>query len=152
MRNAAREVVALFGLAPVTLRSALTRRADGKYAAVMSLAGDHGSMANCPTEGDDTLDAVYECIAVSAIAFIDPKTAASYVFKREQADCKDLDAGLTGLPDLHREQNRINNRRDHCSFRETQKLIAKMMSSTNKADLHWVPYIFGQIHMGRSAG
>ena len=150
VRNAAREVVALFGLAPVTLRSALTRRADGKYAAVMSLAGDHGSMANCPTEGDDTLDAVYECIAVSAIAFIDPKTAASYMFKREQADCKDLDAGLAGMPDLHREQNRINNRRDHCSFRETQKLIAKMMSSTNKADLHWVPYIFGQIHMARA--
>ena len=150
VRNAAREVVALFGLAPVTLRSALTRRVDGKYAAVMSLAGDHGSMANCPAEGGDTLDAVYECIAVSAIAFIDPKTAASYMFKREQADCKDLDAGLAGLPDLHREQNRINNRRDHCSFRETQKLISKMMSSTNKADLRWVPYIFGQIHMARA--
>ena len=36
VRNAAREVVALFGLAPVTLRSALTRRGDGKYAAVIS--------------------------------------------------------------------------------------------------------------------
>ena len=65
VRNAAREVVALFGLAPVTLRSALMRRGDGKYAAVMSLAGDHGSMANCPTEGhDDTLDIIYECIAI----------------------------------------------------------------------------------------
>jgi tetratricopeptide (TPR) repeat protein len=150
VRNAAREVVALFGLAPVTLRSALTRRGDGKYAAVMSLAGDHGSMANCPTEGDDTLDAIYECIAVSAIAFIDPKTAASYMFQREQAECKELDAGLTDMPDLHREQHRINNRRDRCSFRKTQKLIAKMMGSTNKADLRWVPYIFGQIHMARA--
>jgi tetratricopeptide (TPR) repeat protein len=150
VRNAAREVVALFGLAPVTLRSALTRRGDGKYAAVMSLAGDHGSMANCPTEGDDTLDAIYECIAVSAIAFIDPKTAASYMFQREQAECKELDAGLADMPDLHREQHRINNRRDRCSFRKTQKLIAKMMGSTNKADLRWVPYIFGQIHMARA--
>jgi tetratricopeptide (TPR) repeat protein len=150
VRNVAREVVALFGLAPVTLRSALTRRGDGKYAAVMSLAGDHGSMANCPTEGDDTLDAIYECIAVSAIAFIDPKTAASYMFQREQAECKELDAGLADMPDLHREQHRINNRRDRCSFRKTQKLIAKMMGSTNKADLRWVPYIFGQIHMARA--
>lgn len=150
VRNLAREVVALFGLAPVTLRSALTRRGDGKYAAVMSLAGDHGSMANCPTEGDDTLDAIYECIAVSAIAFIDPKTAASYMFQREQAECKELDAGLADMPDLHREQHRINNRRDRCSFRQTQKLIAKMMSSTNEADLRWVPYIFGQIHMARA--
>ena len=95
VRNAAREVVALFGLAPVTLRSALMRRGDGKYAAVMSLAGDHGSMANCPgRQGDDTLDNIYECIAYNAIAFIDPLTAASYMFKREQAECKGLDTGL----------------------------------------------------------
>jgi tetratricopeptide (TPR) repeat protein len=150
VRNAAREVVALFGLAPVTLRSALMRRGDGKYAAVMSLAGDHGSMANCPTEGNDTLDAIYECIAYNAIAFIDPLTAASYMFKREQAECKGLDAGLADMPDLHREQHRINNRRDRCSFRQTQKLVAKMMSSTNKSDLGWVPYFFGQIHSARA--
>jgi tetratricopeptide (TPR) repeat protein len=150
VRNAAREVVALFGLAPVTLRSALMRRGDGKYAAVMSLAGDHGSMANCPTEGDDTLDKIYECIAYNAIAFIDPLTAASYMFNREQADCKGLDTGLADMPDLHREQHRINNRRDRCSFRQTQKLIAKMMSSTNKSDVGWVPYFFGQIHLARA--
>ena len=116
----------------------------------MSLAGDHGSMANCPTEGDDTLDSIYECIAYNAIAFIDPLTAASYMFKREQAECKGLDAGLADMPDLHREQHRINNRRDRCSFRQTQKLIAKMMSSTNKSDLGWVPYFFGQIHLARA--
>lgn len=150
VRNAAREVVALFGLAPVTLRSALTKRSDGKYTAVMSLVGDHGSMADCPADAGDTLDNVYECIALNAIASIDPKTAASYMFKREQADCKDLEVGLADLPDLQREQYRISNRRDRCSFSQTQKLIARMMSSTNKADLHWVPYIFGQIHMARA--
>ena len=153
LRGAAREVVALFGLAPVTLRSALTRRNDqGRYSAVMSLAGDHGSMANCPAEGtEDTLDNIYECIAYSAIAFVDPKTAASYMFKREQAECKGLDAGLAEVvPDLHREEHRINNRRERCSFTRTQKLIAKMMGGTNKADLRWVPYIFGQIHMARA--
>lgn len=153
LRGAAREVVALFGLAPVTLRSALTRRNDqGRYSAVMSLAGDHGSMANCPAEGvDDTLDNIYECIAYNAIAFVDPKTAASYMFKREQAECKGLDTGLAQtMPNLHREEHRINNRRERCSFTATQKLIAKMMSSTNKSDLRWVPYIFGQIHMARA--
>jgi hypothetical protein len=155
LRGAAREVVALFGLAPVTLRSALTRRNDqGRYSAVMSLAGDHGSMANCPLEGvDDTLDKIYECIALSAIAVVDSKTAASYMFKREQAECTrpGIAVGLVqGMPDLHREEHRINNRRDHCSFTRTQNLISKMMSSTNKADLRWVPYIFGQIHMARA--
>jgi len=154
IRGAAREVVALFGFAPVTLRSALTRRNDrGGYSAVMSLAGDHGSMANCPGENlvDDTLDNIYECIAFNAIAFVDPKTAAAYMFKREQAECKGLDSGLAQtMPDLHREEHRINNRRERCSFAGTQKLIAKMMGSTNKSDLRWVPYIFGQIHMARA--
>jgi tetratricopeptide (TPR) repeat protein len=153
LRSAAREVVALFGLAPVTLRSALTRRNDqGGYSAVMSLAGDHGAMANCPADGiDDTLDNIYECIAFNAIAFVDPKTAASYILKREQAECKGLDSGLApAMPDLHREEHRINNRREHCSFAQTQKVIAKMMGSTDKSELRWVPYIFGQIHMARA--
>lgn len=154
VRSAAREVVALFGLAPVTLRSALMRRGDqGRYSAVMSLAGDHGSMANCPGDSivDDTLDNIYECIAFNAIAFVDPKTAASYMFKREEAECKGLDTGLApAMPDLHREEHRINNRRERCSFKQTQKLIAKMMGSTNKSDLRWVPYIFGQVHMARA--
>ena len=71
---------------------------------------------------------IYECIALNAIAFVDPKTAAAYMFKREQAECKGLDTGLTqGMPDLHREEHRINNRRERCSFTGTQKLIAKMM-------------------------
>ncbi|GEP53801.1 tetratricopeptide repeat protein [Reyranella soli] len=153
LRSAAREVVALFGLAPVTLRSALTRRNDqGGYSAVMSLAGDHGAMANCPADGiEDTLDNIYECIAFNAIAFVDPKTAASYILKREQAECKGLDGGLApAMPDLHREEHRINNRREHCSFAQTQKVIAKMMGSTDKSELRWVPYIFGQIHMARA--
>lgn len=153
LRSAAREVVALFGLAPVTLRSALTRRNDqGGYSAVMSLAGDHGAMANCPADGiEDTLDNIYECIAFSAIAFVDPKTAASYILKREQAECKGLDSGLVpAMADLHREEHRINNRRELCSFARTQKLISRMMTGTNKADLRWVPYIFGQIHMARA--
>src|SRR4029450_14051507 len=91
---------------------------------------------------------VYERLPLSSIACVDPKTAASYMFKREQAECKRLDTGLAPtMPDLHREEHRINNRREHCSFTRTQQLIAKMMASTNKSDLRWVPYIFGQIHM-----
>jgi tetratricopeptide (TPR) repeat protein len=152
LRGAAREVVALFGLAPVTLRSALRRNDKGGYSAVMSLAGDHGSMANCPAEGgEDTLDNIYECIAFSAIAFTDPKTAASYMFKREQAECKAVDLSRTAnLPDLQREEHRINDRRDRCSFAKTLKLIAKVMDGGNKADLRWAPYIYGQVHMARA--
>jgi tetratricopeptide (TPR) repeat protein len=154
VRSAAREVVALFGLAPVTLRSALTRRNDpGKYSAVMSLAGDHGSMANCP--GDyipgDTLDSIYECIAFNAVAFVDPTMAAFYMFKREQTECRDLDPGFASdVPDRYLEEHRIKNRRERCGFVGTQKLIAKMMGSAKKSDLHWVPYIIGQIHMARA--
>lgn len=157
LRTAARELVALFGLAPVTLRSALMRRNDqGAYSAVMSLAGDHGSTANCPAETaggitEDTLDNIYECIALNAIAAIDPKTAAAYVFQLERGLCKELDAGVApNAPDLQRVEQRINNRRERCSFSRTQALIAKVMAGGNKADLRWVPYIFGQVHLARA--
>jgi tetratricopeptide (TPR) repeat protein len=157
LRTAARELVALFGLAPVTLRSALTRRNDqGAYSAVMSLAGDHGSTANCPVETvggvtEDTLDSIYECIALNAIAAMDPKTAAAYVFQLERAECKGLDTGVApGVSDLQRVEHRINNRRERCSFSRTQNLIAKVMAGGNKADLRWVPYIYGQVHLARA--
>ena len=44
------------------------------------------------------------------------------------------------MPDLHREEHRINNRRERCSF-PRRRTIAKMMSSTNKSDLGWLPFL-----------
>ncbi len=120
-RSAAREVVALFGLAPVTVRSALTRRNDGRAgtSAVMSLAGRSRRDGQLPGRWHRGHARQHlRCIAFNAIAFVDPKTAASYILKREQAECKGLDSGLApAMPDLHREEHRINNRREHCSFR-----------------------------------
>ncbi|HEY6715389.1 MAG TPA: hypothetical protein VI232_03520 [Reyranella sp.] len=154
--GAAREVVALFGGAPLTVRSALARRPPpAGYSAVTGIAGDPGSMADCPPEGEhalDTLDAVFECIALSAITFHDPKVAASYVFQRERAECKALDTGVVSeMADLQREEQRIQNRRKSCSFDDTQKLLAKVLDTGRKADRPWVLYIYGQIHMARSA-
>ena len=152
LRGAAREVAALVGLAPITLRSALIARSGKEgYSAVMSLAGDHGSTAKCPSaKEEDDLDNIYECIAFNAISVVDPKQAASYMFQREQAECKGLDAGLAlDLPNLRREQYRINNRRGGCSFAKTQKLIAKVIDSSDKSDLRWVPFIYGQVHLAR---
>jgi tetratricopeptide (TPR) repeat protein len=152
----AREVVALFGGAPVTVRSALARRPPpAGYSAVTGIAGDPGSMADCPPEREhtlDTLDAVFECIALSAITFHDPKVAASYVFQRERAECKALDTGVVSeMADLQREEQRIQNRRKSCSFDDTQKLLAKVLDSGRKTDRPWALYIYGQVHMARSA-
>src|SRR5260370_1309036 len=112
-------------------------------------------MANCPPEGAhtlDTLDAVFECIALSAITFHDPKVAASYVFQREQAECRALDADVVpDMADLQREEHRIQNRRLRCSFDDTQELLAKVLDSGRKVDRPWVIYLYGQIHMARSA-
>ena len=55
-----------------------------------------------------------------------------------------------GAPDLQRVEQRINNRRERCSFSRTQNLIAKVMTGGNKADLRWVPYIYGQVHLARA--
>ncbi|MGZ5904612.1 MAG: hypothetical protein ACXWKQ_04625, partial [Reyranella sp.] len=93
--GAAREIVALFGGTPMTVRSALARRPpQAGYSAVTGIAGDPASIVECQPEGEHTLDAVFECIALNAITFHDPKVAASYVFQREQAECNALDAGM----------------------------------------------------------
>ena len=106
----------------------------------------------CQPEGEHTLDAVFECIALNAITFHDPKVAASYVFQREQAECNALDAGVVPeLADLQREEHGIQNRRMRCSFDDTQKLLAKVLDSKRKSDRPWVLYLYGQIHMARSA-
>jgi tetratricopeptide (TPR) repeat protein len=153
LRSAAREVVALFGMAPVTLRSAIGRRLQpAGYAAVMSLVGDHGSSATCEAEDSPhALDDIFECIALNAMSFTDPKVAASYMFQRERAECKGLDTDIArDMPELQREEHWIENRRDRCSFTRTQKLIAKVLDAGNKNDLPWVPYIFGQVHLARA--
>jgi tetratricopeptide (TPR) repeat protein len=151
--GAAREVVALFGGTPMTVRSALARRPPpAGYSAVTGIAGDPASMVDCQPEGEHTLDAVFECIALNAITFHDPKVAASYVFQREQAECYALDAGVVPeLADVQREEQRIQNRRVRCSFDDTQKLLAKVLDSKRKSDRPWVLYLYGQIHMARSA-
>jgi tetratricopeptide (TPR) repeat protein len=151
--GAAREVVALFGGTPMTVRSALARRPPpAGYSAVTGIAGDPGSIVNCQPEGEHTLDAVFECIALNAITFHDPKVAASYVFQREQGECKALDMGVPPeLAGLQREEHRIQNRRLRCSFDGTQKLLAKVLDSKRKSDRPWVLYLYGQIHMARSA-
>jgi tetratricopeptide (TPR) repeat protein len=145
--------VALFGGTPMTVRSALARRPPpAGYSAVTGIAGDPASMVDCQPEGEHTLDAVFECIALNAITFHDPKVAASYVFQREQAECNALDTGVVPeLADLQREEQRIQNRRVHCSFDDTQKLLAKVLDSKRKSDRPWVLYLYGQIHMARSA-
>jgi hypothetical protein len=153
LRNAAHEIVALFGLAPKTLRSAISRRTPAGYTAVVSLDGDHGSIAVCEEkeDGPNVLDRIYECIARNAIAFADPKVAAAYVFQRERDKCQGLDAGMAPQsPALEREELGIKNRRELCSFTETQQLIARVMNGGQKGDLPWVPYIYGQVHMARA--
>ena len=58
---------------------------------------------------------------------------------------------VPGLADLQREEHGIQNRRMRCSFDDTQKLLAKVLDSKSKSDRPWVLYLYGQIHMARSA-
>lgn len=148
----AREVVSLFGLSPRTLRTAISKNAPAGYTAVVSFVGQHGSMATCQETQDtpDVLDRIYECIARTAIADIDAKVAASYVLQREKNACRGLNAGVGDFTgDLQREEIRINNRRQNCGFPQTQALIAQTLSRGGKADLPWVSYIYGQVHLAR---
>jgi tetratricopeptide (TPR) repeat protein len=104
--------------------------------------------ADTPSGVDEVLD----CAALSAIAFMDPKVAASYVLGGEERNCNKLDTGQA--PDasgVGKEQRRIKNRRDHCAFDKTQALIAKTLERGRVEDLPWVPYVYGRIHLARAA-
>ncbi len=149
----AREVVALFGLSPRTLRTAISKSSGGGYTAVLNFVGQHETMATCqePKDGPESLEKIYECIARKAMAVVDPKVTASYVFQRERKLCQGIDKGApSSATDLQREEIRIGNRRDNCSFTGTQDLIAQVMGKGRKVDLPWVPHIYGQVHLARA--
>jgi tetratricopeptide (TPR) repeat protein len=154
LRATVRELAALFGVMRPTIRaSVVVRREPAGYQASVSMAGEMGARTTC--EAADTpagIDEILECIALSAIGFIDPKVAASYVFATEQRACGNLD---TAVPDdvagVAREEWRIRNRRDRCSFEKTQAVISRILERGRPEDLPWVPYVFGRIHLARAA-
>lgn len=154
LRASVRELAAIFGVTRPTVRaSVVLRREPAGYLASVSMAGEMGARATC--EAADTpsaIDEILECVALSAIGFIDPKVAASYVFRTEEKTCNNLDgpqpSEATGAL---REERRIKNRRERCSFAKTQTVIAAILERGRPDDLPWVPYVFGRIHLARAA-
>jgi tetratricopeptide (TPR) repeat protein len=154
LRTSIREVAAMFGVTRPTIRaSVVIRRDPAGYLASVNLVGEGGARATC--EAADTpngVDEVLECVALSAIAFMDPKVAASYVFSAEQRACNSLDINQSlEASGVVREERRIKNRRDRCAFNRTRALIAKMLERGSADDLPWVSYVFGRIHLARAA-
>lgn len=154
LRASVRELAGMFGAARPTIRASIVVRAQpAGYVASVSMAGQLGARATC--EAGDTptaLDEILECVALSAIAFIDPKVAASYVFAAEARRCSNLDAGVPPeVPLVAREEWRIQSRRERCAFTRTQGLIARILERGRDEDLPWVPYVYGRIHLARAA-
>jgi hypothetical protein len=154
LRASVRELAAMFGVTRPTVRaSVVLRREPAGYVASVNMAGEMGARATC--EAADTpggIDEILECIALSAIGFIDPKVAASYVFSTEQRNCGSLDATVPAdATGIVREERRIRNRREHCSFEKTQAVIARILERGRPEDLPWVPYVYGRIHLARAA-
>ncbi len=75
--------------------------------------GQHGWRDGCTRHlrAADTpggIDEILECIALSAIGFIDPKVAASYVFSTEQRNCNNLDATVPPIRPVPRARKRAH--------------------------------------------
>jgi tetratricopeptide (TPR) repeat protein len=154
LRASIREIANLFGvMRPTIVASIVTRRDPAGYTASISLAGQSGARATCQSADTPAgVDEVLECIALNAIAFLDPKVAASYVFSTEQRACTGLDTGQAPEANsVMREERRIKNRRDRCAFDRTQVLIAQMLERGGADDLPWVSYVFGRVHLARAA-
>jgi tetratricopeptide (TPR) repeat protein len=154
LRASIREVAALFGFTRPTIRASLTvRRQPAGYVGWVSLVGEPGARASC--EAADTpsgVDEVLQCLALSVMTLRDPKVAALYVFRAEEKACNTLDtAQAPDSSDVGREERRIRNRRERCAFTRTQALIARTLESGRAADLPWVPYVFGLVHLARAA-
>jgi len=154
LRASIRELAAMFGVMRPTIRaSVVVRREPAGYVAAVNMAGEMGARASC--ESADTpgaIDDILECVALTAIGFIDPKVAASHVFASEERTCNNLDTALLpNASEVLREERRIKNRRDRCAFEKTQALIARILEQGRAEDLPWVPYVFGRIHLARAA-
>ena len=154
LRTSIREVAALFGFARPTIRASLAlRRQPAGFVGSVSLVGEPGARATC--EADNTpsgVDEVLECLALSVMTLRDPKVAALHVFRAEERACNNLDtAQAPDASNMAREELRIRNRRERCAFERTQALIARTLESGRAADLPWVPYVFGLVHLARAA-
>ena len=153
LRASVRELAAMFGVTRPTIRaSVVLRREPAGYLASVSMASDMGARTTC--EAADTpggIDEILECIALSAIGFIDPKLAASYVFSTEQRNCGNLDMAVPPeITGIAREERRIKNRRERCSFEKTQAVIARILER-GRAEAPWAPDVYGRIHLARAA-
>lgn len=154
LRASIREVAALFGFTRPTIRASLAlRRQPAGFVGSVSLVGEPGARATCEAANIPSgVDEVLECLALSVMTLRDPKVAALHVFRAEEKACNNLDtAQAPDASDVAREERRIRNRRERCAFERTQALIARTLESGRAADLPWVPYVFGLVHLARAA-
>ena len=84
--------------------------------------------------------------------FVDPLFAASYSFKRGEASAEArAELAPAARPTGRRMKHRI---RQICASAAAsarpRSSSPTMMSAANKADLPWVPYIYGKIHLARA--
>jgi tetratricopeptide (TPR) repeat protein len=153
LKASIREIASLFGVRQPRLRiSIVIRRDPAQYFASIAVLGRPEARSTC--KADDTpagIDEILRCIALRAVGHIDPKVAAVYAFRSEEDNCSRLDAALGESDRAIREKQRINSLRERCSFGDTQGLIAKMLKGGDPAELPWVSYVFGRIHLARAA-
>lgn len=152
LRASLREIFGIIGnKRPVVRVSIVNRITSSKLVASLSVGDGPESRASCEEKADASgLDRLFECIALKAMTFIDPRVAAAYVFQKEELACNDLDAGqASGADAIVREQQRIKNARERCGFAETQTLVARVLARGGKQDLPWAPFIYGKVHLAR---
>jgi hypothetical protein len=156
LRTGIREVAALFGIRRPTIRAAiLGRTVDGKptYVASVGVVGNQAAAEACTAPPSATgMDDILECIALTAIGFIDPKVAASHAFRVEERNCSRLGSGMqAGITGATKELELLKDRRTHCGFAKTQFYTAKVLEQGRPQDLVWVPFVLGRIHLARAA-
>jgi tetratricopeptide (TPR) repeat protein len=152
LKASVREIASLFGVRQPTLRISIVITHDpAHYVGSIAVLGRPEARSTC--RADDTpagIDEILRCVALRAVGHLDPKVAAVYAFNSDEERCSRLDAALGENDHTIREKRRIESLRERCTFSQTQRLIARMLKSGDPAELPWVDYIFGRIHLARA--
>ncbi len=151
--GALREIAKLIGVRRTVIRVSIVRApSGGSLAAHVSVTGDPAARALCPPPDKPaigSLDALYACVADTAMTFIDPKVSAMLALRQEGRDCTGLrraPPGESGGDALER----IDEWRARCGFPRTEQLLARTARRAVAGDQPWISYMHGQIHFARA--
>lgn len=154
LESVVREISSMFPTRRQTLKISITPRTNAAgYVAAIVIVGRNAIRATCESDGTpDSLEKMYECLAIESMSAVDLLFVASYLLSVERAECAKfyIPSKEYFRNAVEAEKRTIDAQRAYCGFPRTRALIATIIRDERQGELVWVPYIFGQVHLARA--